>query len=130
MFENCKNTKTQGDIGLAIAIAEFVKMGWTVCVPLTDNQAYDLVIDDGISLKKVQVKTTRGRNREGTRWVVQLKTCGGNMTGHHKIKRFDPTMVGYLFIVTNDDQKYLIPCSSLTIGASLTLGKKYEQFKL
>jgi hypothetical protein len=77
VFNNCKNTKSQGDVGLAIAIAEFTKRGWVVNLPLSDNQNYDLVVDDGELLKKVQVKTTRFKRKDSKNWVVQLKTCGG-----------------------------------------------------
>ena len=50
------NTKKQGDIGLGQAIGYFTSLGFTVSVPLTDSQEYDLIVDNGFSLNRVQVK--------------------------------------------------------------------------
>ena len=47
MFEKAKNSKAQGDIGLSQAIAYFAKEGYTVCIPLTDSQDYDLIVENG-----------------------------------------------------------------------------------
>lgn len=59
MFENAINSKKQGDIGMCYAIAYFSKMGYTVNIPITDSQDYDLIIDREGKLLKVQVKTTK-----------------------------------------------------------------------
>ena len=59
MFENAINSKKQGDIGMCYAIAYFSKLGYTISIPITDSQDYDLIIDNGIELLKVQVKTTK-----------------------------------------------------------------------
>lgn len=45
MFENAINSKKQGDIGMCYAMAYFSKMGYTVSVPVTDSQEYDLIVD-------------------------------------------------------------------------------------
>ena len=46
MFENCKNTKEQGNIGLGCAIQYFSQNLYTVSWPLNDSQDYDLIIED------------------------------------------------------------------------------------
>ncbi len=51
---NAKNSKKQGDIGLGAAIAYFTFKGFTVSIPLTDSQDYDLVVDDGHKLSRIQ----------------------------------------------------------------------------
>jgi hypothetical protein len=43
MLTGHKNTKKQGDVGLAIGW--FTSQGHTVCVHLTDSQDYDLVVE-------------------------------------------------------------------------------------
>jgi HJR/Mrr/RecB family endonuclease len=65
MFENAINSKKQGDIGMCYAIAYFSKMGYTVNIPITDSQDYDLIIDREGKLLKVQVKTTKFKIRDG-----------------------------------------------------------------
>ncbi|WP_426513126.1 group I intron-associated PD-(D/E)XK endonuclease [Dactylosporangium sp. McL0621] len=52
------NRKQQGDLGVAMAIAYYTRTGYAVSVPLTDNTRYDLIIDGGERLLRVQVKTT------------------------------------------------------------------------
>lgn len=45
-------------MGLGAAIAYFTKNEQTISIPLTDSQKYDLVVDFGDNLRKVQVKTS------------------------------------------------------------------------
>lgn len=122
-----KNSKKQGDVGLGVAIAWFTAEGHTVCVPLTDSQDYDLVIDDG-RLNKVQVKTTTV-HQDGS-YVVELRTSGGNRSGTGKTKKFDSTQIDILFVVTDDGTKYLIPSSEISSTCRLSLGTKYRKYRL
>lgn len=123
-----KNTKKQGDVGLALAIAYFAMRGWTVSVPLTDSQEYDLIFDDG-SLRKVQVKTsTQKGNALGT-YIVELRTLGGNQS-FYTAKKFDPTSVDFLFIVTEDGSKYLIPSNRIKARGQLTVNQSTKEFQV
>jgi PD-(D/E)XK endonuclease len=67
------------DIGdrtqLAVALA-LREAGFAVLAPLGENTRYDLVIDDGMRLARVQCKT--GRLRRG---VIRFKTCSSY--AHH-----------------------------------------------
>jgi hypothetical protein len=40
-----RNSKKQGDWGLGSAIAWFTAQGYTVALPITDSQHYDLIVD-------------------------------------------------------------------------------------
>jgi hypothetical protein len=129
MFTECKNPKQQGNIGEARAIYEFAKRNWLVSKPVFESPKYDLVVEvDGV-LKKVQVKTSKSRTQSGN-YEVQLRTCGGNQSFHTAKKR----TVGdydYLFVMCENGDAYLIPESDMGgAGASLTMGKKFEQHKL
>ena len=55
LFDKCKNTKQQGNVGLGVAIGHFTLNGYIVSVPLNDSQDYDLIVDCR-TLYKVQVK--------------------------------------------------------------------------
>jgi hypothetical protein len=123
-----KNTRKQGDHGLGAAIAYFTKWGWHVSIPLTDNQEYDLIADDGRGLKKVQVKTTRCKQSRSGYYHVDLRTHGGNRTRNH-VKKFDPASVDLLFILTAAETTYLIPCSEITAQTYLELGPKYDDYR-
>jgi len=126
-----KNSRKQGDVGLGIAIGWFATQGYTVCVPLTDSQDYDLVVEfTGEGLKKVQVKTTKAKNPEDN-YRVELRTRGGNKTGTGRTKHWGEVDCDYLFIVTADNEKYLIPKEdTLHIKSEISLGKQKDLYKV
>ena len=49
-------TQRKGDIATAPAIATFTALGFDVSIPLTESAAYDLIVDDGATLQRVQCK--------------------------------------------------------------------------
>lgn len=53
------NTKAKGEISEGHVIAHLLKRGFSVSMPFGDNQRYDLILDDGNRLWRVQVKTAR-----------------------------------------------------------------------
>lgn len=123
-----KNTKKQGDAGLGIAIGWFASRSYTVCVPLTDSQDYDLVVDrgDGLMLR-VQVKTTTFKAPSGA-WVISLTIKGGNRTGKGKIRAFDKSKVDAVFVVAGDGSKYYIPVSKMKSSSTIYLGEFYKPY--
>lgn len=78
LFENAINSKKQGDIGMCYAMAYYAKLGWTVSIPVTDSQDYDLVVDNGTRLFKVQVKTTKSISPSGN-YIVSLRTIAATV---------------------------------------------------
>ena len=125
-----RNSKKQGDAGLGIAIGWFTEQGYTVCIPLTDSQDYDLVVEiKPPILSRVQVKTSTYQTPRGS-WEVGLRTAGGNRSGIGKIKKLDPKAVDYLFIVTGDGSRYLIPSAEVCGSSRITLGNKYLYFRV
>lgn len=125
-FKN-KSTVTQGSIGLGQAIAYFASLGHIVCVPLTDNQDYDLIIDIEGKLNKVQVKTSGTKSRQGI-YVVQLKSVRSNKNVNN-INNFDKSKVDFLFIVTEEGKSYCIPMDdNFKPKSGLNLGSKYDKF--
>lgn len=52
-----RNTKDKGDETEAKTIHELISAGYSVSVPFGDNDKYDLVVDDGDTLYRVQCKT-------------------------------------------------------------------------
>lgn len=128
IFENCKTTTDQGNIGLSRAIYEFQKMGYTISLPMTENQKYDLVIDNGQGLKRVQVKTTQYKSKYGT-FTVNIKTCGGNRSGH-KLHYFDNKSCELLFVLTGEDDVYIIPTSEITAKSTLAMSNHLLDYKI
>ena len=128
MFQGL-NSRKQGDVGLGLAIGHFAARGFTVCVPLTDNQDYDLVVEEESVLKKVQVKTSKQKNDNGT-FEVNLRVLGGNRSWNKVAKFFNPKVVDYVFVVTSDGDQYLIPSSEIKSKSSITVGIKYKENKI
>ncbi len=122
------NPREQGLLGLTDAIGWFGRQGWSVSLPLIDSQPYDLIVDDGTRLQRVQVKTTTYRSRYGV-FVVSLATRGGNQS-FHTSKDFDPASCELLFVLTDDEQRYLIPTSKLRGRTTTNLGEHYEAYRL
>ena len=67
-----KTNKQIGNTSLGIAIAYFSSHGYVVSLPLNDTQDYDLVVDDGSSLLKIQVKGTSYRTKYN---IFQVYIC-------------------------------------------------------
>ncbi len=58
-----EHPKAKGDRSTLAIMLALSEVGYAVLVPFGENTRYDLVIDDGESLKRVRCKT--GRLREG-----------------------------------------------------------------
>lgn len=123
------NPRIQGEIGLAQAIAWFQSNGYQVCIPLCDNQPWDLVVidADGRPLK-VQVKTTTRRNRAGN-FVIQLEVRGGNQS-FYTGKLFDNKSVDLVWALDDDENAYLIPAREIHARRTLTLSPKVRRFQV
>jgi PD-(D/E)XK nuclease superfamily protein len=124
-----RNSKIQGNIGLATAILWFEQNGYPTYIPLTDSQEDDLVVRINGKLCGVQVKTTYHKTPSGS-YEVNLRVSGGNRSGTGKIKHFDPSEVDYLFVVTDTNEKYLIPSVHIDARRAITLWDKYAQYRV
>jgi hypothetical protein len=122
-----KNSKKQGDWGLGRAIAYFTFNEYTVSVPLTESQDYDLVVDK-TELKKVQVKTSEQISRKTGFPIVNLRTCGGNQS-YQTAKDFDPTKVDAIFVTTVKHGDYYIPTARFNATSTLTIDKRFDDCK-
>jgi hypothetical protein len=71
-----EHPKTIGNRSTVAIMLGLVEAGYEVLVPFGENTRYDLVIDDGRSLSRVQCKT--GRLRKG---AVVFRTCSSY--AHH-----------------------------------------------
>ena len=129
LLNECKTYSKQGNIGLAYAIAYYSKLGYTVSIPLTDTQDYDIIVDTGETLLKVQVKTTTCKS-EYNNYQLNLKVSGGNRSGEGKVKTFDQNNYDLVFAMTNDFEFYSIPRKEITSKTSISLGEKYLPFKV
>lgn len=139
LFENCNTGTKQGDVGEAYAILHYTKLGYTVSRTIFDSAKYDLIVDDGNQLKRVQVKTTsfkrinyNGYNASG--YCVKLSTSGGSASQNTRRK---PQKDDYdeLFILTENEDCWIIPISEIVEKDQIVIGAdgsraKYNEYKI
>lgn len=68
------NSKTIGDTTETAALHELTRHGYPVSVPFGDNAKYDLVVDDGKRLLRVQCKTAWENQPETIRFNTHSQT--------------------------------------------------------
>ena len=123
------NSKEKGDSVVAEAIAYYTRNSQQVLIPLGDKQKYDLVVDDGKQLLKIQCKYTSFKKPSGA-YQASLCVKGGNRSCNtstpYKEGDFD-----VLFVMTADRHFFVIPADETNkLTVSITLGDKYDKYKL
>jgi len=92
-------TQRKGDIGVSQAIATFTKLGFDVSIPLTESAHYDLIIDTGSNLKRVQVRYTSKKD-------VDLRRIHSNSLGYVVKKSLENTY-DWLYVYKPNGEEYL-----------------------
>lgn len=102
------NPKSIGERSEAQIMSRLLRTGMTVLKPFGDNQRYDLVLDDGERLVRIQCKT--GRLRKG---AVEFATASSY--AHRGLGKRDYRGQVELFAVycPETDQCYLIPVDAV-----------------
>lgn len=111
-----RDTQRKGDIAVSQAIASFTKMGFDVSLPLTESASYDLIVDIGRKLMKVQVRYSSVKE-------IPLRRIHSNSKGY-VIKKTKPNAYDWLFIFKNTGEEYLIK-KCLANRTTITPGLKY-----
>jgi hypothetical protein len=97
-----RTTQRKGDIATARAVASFTAMGYDVSIPLTESAAYDLVVDDGVRLARVQCKYAADRRRQ-----VDLRRIHSNSAGY-VVKHAAEGSYDWLYVLDGGSAEYLI----------------------
>jgi FlaG/FlaF family flagellin (archaellin) len=95
-----RNTQHKGDTATAQCIATFTKKGYDVLIPLTESAAYDLVLDTGKTLVRVQVKYSSGKE-------VDLRNIHSNAKGY-VVKKTKESSYDWLYVLHESGEEYLI----------------------
>ena len=88
-------------------------MGYDVSIPLTESAAYDLVVDHGHRLARVQCKFASDRRQ------VDLRRIHSNSSGY-VVKRTTEGSYDWLYVLDGHGSEYLIT-ECLTDRRSVTL---------
>lgn len=104
-------TKEKGDIGEAMVMADVLRRGYKVAIPVGEDWRYDLIVLRNGKLERVQCKYTKSDLR-----IVSVKCRSTNNWSTHKYTSEDLD-----WIATYDDttkRVYYIPSSMLSSGRS------------
>ena len=96
-----RTTQRKGDIATSRAIATFTAMGYDVSIPLTESAAYDLIVDDGVELVRVQCKFANDPRRQ-----VDLRRIHSNSAGY-VVKRAKEGSYDWLYVLDGGNSEYL-----------------------
>ena len=128
------NRRVQGDLGEISAMEWLAGQGVLVWIPLGHSPDVDLMAELDGQLIRVQVKTSIYRTatpKGHARWQVSTTTSGGNRSWSGVAKRFDPSRVGYLFVLVGDGRRWFIPAHEIEGTRAVVLGgAKYSEFEV
>lgn len=122
------NSKQKGSLAEAQCIAKMYEKGWEVSLPIGDRKPYDMIVDDGANLRKVQCKYA-GKNPKG-KHIACLRITGGNQSfntaKHYKDDDFD-----LLYIYTEDKRHFLILWESINNTNTIDIDSpKFESYRI
>jgi hypothetical protein len=122
--------RTTFDIGNeaeGIVLGHYIKAGLRVCIPFGTGAPYDLAVDTGTRIVKVQVKTATYENG-----CVQCKTRQRNAGDHRTTRRYEKNEVDYFVIYCPRlDELYGMSFADAKINASLRIeptGNRQEKY--
>lgn len=99
-----RTTQRKGDLATTQAIATFTKLGMDVSLPVTESAAYDLVVDDGEKLQRVQVKYSSSQD-------VDLRQIHSNSKGY-VVKKTKTDVYDWLYIYLKNKEYLIKGCLS------------------
>lgn len=119
VYSESYDPKGIGDASTAAVLASLLRAGYSVSVPWGDNQPYDLIIDDGKKLSKVQCKTARASRNPGAvlfNAVSQWRSSRGRI-----VTRYDGKIDYFGVYDPNSGRSFLIPIADLGRQATVSL---------
>lgn len=123
------NTKKIGDITVVQVVAKLMTLGHTVLAPiLSDNQRYDLVLENDGTFERVQCKT--GKLKDG---CVTFATASSYAHRGGKRKNYRGQIESFAVYCPENKEIYLVPVS-ITGDATCSLRiepvKSNQQYKI
>jgi hypothetical protein len=108
----------------SLAATWFVLCGRNVAFPV-EPDTYDLLVDMPDGLKRVQVKTTTFKSKDG--WLAQIGRRPYSIGNNAALVPYDPDVIDLFFIVDGDLALYLIP-SRIVAGRVQILLRAYRAY--
>lgn len=109
-------TQVKGDLAVSRAIFIFTTLGYNISVPITESAQYDLIIENGEGIFKIQVKYT-------SKDQIDLRRIHSNSKGY-VVKKYTGGF-DWLFIYHADKGDYLIK-ESLINRSTININNSYK----
>ena len=106
-----RNSKDVGDRTEAEALTKLIESGYSVAVPFGDNDKYDLVVDDGDSLYRVQCKTAWANKAQTIRFNTHSQTT---KNGVYHEQTYDEEIDAFLAYYPDNETFYWIDAVDAT----------------
>jgi len=112
------------DAGTAIAAMWFLLCGCNASIPI-EPTIYDLLVSTPGGIKRVQVKTTTYKSKDG--WTVAVGRRPYSVGNREPLVPYDPDLVDFFFVLDGDLTMYLIP-SRVLAGRVMVLLRSYSKY--
>ncbi len=125
--------KNQGDEAELKFMLLNYKLGYTISKPFGDNSKYDLIVDTGIELQRIQIKSTKRKENSSGMNCYNCIVCHGK----DNKKKYSKNDIDYVVVyVIPEDTWYKIPVDEVK-GKSVKLyphrdsnRNTYEKYKI
>ncbi|MGW1498955.1 group I intron-associated PD-(D/E)XK endonuclease [Streptomyces mirabilis] len=97
--------KARGELTEAIVLAKLIEYGYSVSMPFGDNRRYDMIVDDGRRLHRIQVKTARDGRSPGT---IEFNTASVHPISGKK-SRYDGQIEAFIAYHPGSHEFYCVP---------------------
>jgi PD-(D/E)XK endonuclease len=109
------NSSAKGNVSESKVLTAFVQSGWQVLLPFGTGCRYDLAVDDGVNLVRVQVKT--GRLRKGCVIFAAYSTNGSK--GSSRRRNYKGKADLFAVYCPDNDKIYLVPVEKAAVEGRL-----------
>lgn len=116
-------TKSKGNITELTCLIGFMSMGFDCSIPYGDNSKYDIIVDTGDELLKVQCKSSTNPIKDGIRDLNAFHFSTVTQTTNTKEtvrKRYNEEQIDY-FATCYEGKVYLIPVTECSTDKTLRL---------
>lgn len=112
------NSKSKGNIGESVALAELTKRGIQVSIPFGDNARYDLIADFNGKLNKIQVKYCN-QTIENNSIICPCASSTNHTTNKH-YDTYQNDVDYFIFYLAEWDKTIMVPIEIIGDRKSIT----------
>jgi len=107
-------TTDKGDLGVGMVLADLLRKGFKIALPVGENQRYDLIVDTGEALHRVQCKASTPKKGSLPVKTSATSSWNGRTRGTHEYTAADIEVLAAADLTTGT--VYYIPANALGDG--------------